>query len=120
MASLVRHHPCFSGDVLSQYRHDGRGLKVVNDNRPRFARRVIHKAQHLHLVVIGALLGLAGFATYESLVRFHYATTAADQSKFPHSQILANAMHHQPSALLADTKHAVHLMRTHALLGRAK
>ena len=31
--------------------HDGRGLQVVNDNRPRLTRSAINKAKHLHLAL---------------------------------------------------------------------
>jgi hypothetical protein len=38
MARLVGDDPRLLGNVLLQYRHDGRGLQIVNDNRPRLTR----------------------------------------------------------------------------------
>jgi len=46
VARLARKHPRFFADVLLKYRHDGRGLEVVNDNRPRLTRSAINKAKH--------------------------------------------------------------------------
>jgi len=64
MAKLAPQQPCFCGNVLRHYRHDGCGLKVVNDNRPNAARSVVLNRDHLCLPVIGALFWLIGFVAY--------------------------------------------------------
>ena len=45
----------------SEYRHDGHGLQVVNDNRPRLTRSAINEADAPYrIVMMSALLRLYG------------------------------------------------------------
>src|SRR5215218_6032999 len=101
---LVRKHPRFFADVLLKYRHDGRGLQVVNDNRPRLTRSAINKAKHLHLVVIGALLRLARLPADERLIGLDDATAAAHRGEFARAHCLANRMREKPRCLVSDAE----------------
>jgi len=52
VSRFVGHHPRFTGDVLFEYRHDGIGLEVVNDNGASPLARRIQKLRYLHWKVV--------------------------------------------------------------------
>jgi len=78
VTGYVSHDPSLFGDVLLQYRHDGRGLEIVNDDGPSLLRFPINQGQDFHLMVIRTLLRTTGFAAYEGLVCLHDTTTTPE------------------------------------------
>ncbi len=114
----------FLGDVGLKDRDDSGGLDVVHDDGADLTGLAIDQGQHLHLVVVGALLRHAGLAADERLVYLddagHPVAVDAHGRKLAGAHRLAQPVRHEPSGAVGHAEGAVKLVGGEALLAGAK
>ena len=120
MAAFIGHHRGFFRNIgLDDRDYIGRAgsLDMERANLPAIA---VNERKHRILVAVAAPFNRTIPAADKSFIRFNGVASAAHRCKLARAEGFTNAMREEPCTLVLNAENAVKLMRTNALLRRAK